>query len=40
MGLVLCELFELAVLDKLLTLGGLNGDCHHHHHRGGPAPSP
>jgi len=31
----LSAIFELAVLDELLTLGGLNGDCHKHHcHRG------
>ena len=27
MGFLLSEIFELAVLDKLLTVGGLNGDC-------------
>ena len=29
MGFLLSEIFELAVLDKLLTAGGLNGDCKH-----------
>ena len=27
MGFLLSDIFELAVLDKLLTAGGLNGDC-------------
>jgi hypothetical protein len=33
----LSAIFELAVLDKMLEVSGLNGDCHRHHCHRGPS---
>jgi hypothetical protein len=38
MGFLLSDIFELAVLDRLLTAGGLNGD--NRHRPQGLIPSP
>ena len=32
----LSAIFEMAVLDKMLDIGGLNGDCNKHHGHCGP----